>query len=58
MVERKKLVPVDGLFDPRYKLSYFEDLSKYKESQLKSDKTNHKVPKTLKTWYKKEENFY
>jgi len=55
MTKRKTLAPVDGLFDPHYKLSYFcESLSKYEENQLKSDKTNHKVPKTLKTWYKKE----
>jgi len=54
MIKTKTHAPVDCLFDPQYKLSYFEDLSKYEETQLKSDKTNYKMPKTLKTWYKKE----
>ncbi|NYB52849.1 MAG: hypothetical protein HVN35_09870 [Methanobacteriaceae archaeon] len=55
MVKTKKLAPIDSLFDQGYKLSYFcEDLSKFVENQLKSNKTNHKVFKTLKTWYKKD----
>ena len=53
MINRKILAPVSGLFDQGYKLSYFcEDLSKYVENQLKSAKTDHKVSRTLKKWFK------
>ncbi|MEG3223942.1 MAG: hypothetical protein BME94_00060 [Methanobacteriales archaeon Met13] len=55
MTNRKTLAPVDGLFDQSYKLSYFcEGLSKYVENQLKSTQTDHKISKTLQTWFKKD----
>ena len=55
MIHRKTLAPVSDLFDQGYKLSYFcESLSKYVENQLESAKTDHKVSRTLITWYKKD----
>ena len=53
MFSQKIFAPVDVLFDPGYKLSYFcEDLSKYVENQLKSGKKEYKVSKRFKTWFK------
>jgi hypothetical protein len=54
MTKQKTHAPVDNLFDPGYKLSYFcEGLSKYVENQLKSVQTDYKVSKTLNKWFKK-----
>jgi hypothetical protein len=54
MAKTKKIAPINFLFNPGYKISYFcEDLSKYVENQLKTVTRDHYVFKMLKTCSKK-----